>query len=107
LAFALHLAGANQAYLDNLPLSPNAKARLRDFMQYGLADVKDDFRTDPANRPYPNKPLFVRDFFIIDGWGDDHWHRIEFTIDDSQISQGKLIVVFIDHTDGEWNWSGG
>ena len=102
MPFQLHLTDADRAYLDGLPLSPQAKARLKDFMQYGLARVKDDFRTDPANRPDSNKPLFVRDFFLVDAWGDDRWHRIEFTVDHSQVSQGKLVIVFIDHTDGEW-----
>jgi hypothetical protein len=102
LPFELHLSGADRAYLDSLPLSAQAKARINDFIDYALVHVKDDFRTDPANRPDPSKPVFLRDFFVVDAWGDDRWHRIEFTVDDSQASQGKLVVVFIDHTDGEW-----
>jgi hypothetical protein len=80
--------------------------RVKDFIQYALIDVKDDFRNDPANRPVGGKGLFVCDFFLVDGWGDDRWHRIEFTVGDSQALQGKLAVVYVDHTDGEWSWSG-
>lgn len=104
MRFELHFTDADRAYLDRLPLSPQAKRRLEEFIEFGLARVKDGVRNDPANRPEPSKPVFVSDFFLVDGWGDDRWHRIAFTVDDSQATQGTLIVVFIDHQDGEWNW---
>jgi hypothetical protein len=107
LPFQLHISAADKAYLDNLPLSPQAKARVKDFIDYGLVYIAADFRTDPANRPDPSKPFFVRDFLLVDFWGDDRWHRIEFTVDDSKSSDGKLVVVYVDHTDGEWSWSDG
>jgi hypothetical protein len=102
--FEVHLTDADKAYLDNLPLSARAKARLADFIDYGLARVDVAFRTDPENRVGPNKSFFKRDFLLVDTWGDDRWHRIKFVVDDANASEGKLVVVYIDHQDGEWTW---
>jgi hypothetical protein len=102
--FEVHLTDADKAYLENLPLSAKAKARLTDFVAYGLVRVDGAFRADPENRVGPDGAFFKRDFFIVDGWGDDRWHRVEFVVDDAHASAGKLVVVYIDHQDGEWNW---
>jgi hypothetical protein len=58
LSYHVHISDADRAYLDNLPLSEEAKEAVEDFIGYGIADVDDAFRHDPANRPYPGKPLF-------------------------------------------------
>jgi hypothetical protein len=104
LAYQLHLTDADKTYLEKLPLSPRARARLQDFVEYGLVNVTDNFRKDPENRPYADQPFFIRDFWIVDAWGDDRWHRVAFTVDDSHATAGKLAVVFVEHTDGEWTW---
>jgi hypothetical protein len=104
LPFAVHLTDADKAYLDNLPLSARAKAHLTDFIDYALAKVDAAFRTDPDNRMGPNQSFFKRAFLLVDAWGDDRWHRIEFVVDDAHAGEGKLVVVFIDHQDGEWTW---
>jgi hypothetical protein len=98
----VHLTDADRAYLANLPLSARARAKLADFIDYALARVTDAFRTDPENRVGPNSSFFRRDFLIVDAWGDDRWHRIEFVVDDTHVADGRLLVVYIDHQDGEW-----
>jgi hypothetical protein len=104
LAFELHIKDEDQAYLDGLPLSGRAKAKLEDFIDYAIRKVISGFRNNPENRPNSGKPVFVLQFFIVDAWGDDRWHTIDFTVDDSQAADGKLVVVFVDHADGEWVW---
>jgi hypothetical protein len=102
LAFELHIRDEDQAYLDGLPLSGRAKAKLEDFIDYAIRKVPSGFRNNPENRPSPDKLVFVLQFFLVDAWGDDRWHTIDFTVDDSQAADGKLAVVFVDHAEGEW-----
>jgi hypothetical protein len=56
LSYIVHISDADRAYLDNLPLSEDAKERVAGFIEYAIADVDDTFRNDPANRPDPGKP---------------------------------------------------
>jgi hypothetical protein len=104
LPYDIQLRPTEQAYLDHIGLSPRASASLDSFIDFGLAKVSDDFRNDPTNRPSPGKPFFVRDFFLVDIWGDERWHRVEFTVDDSHASQGVLVIVYVNHTNGDWTW---
>ena len=73
-------------------------------MDYAIRNVSSSFRNDPENRPSPDKAFFVSQLLIVDEWGDDRWHTIDFTVDDSQAVDGKLAVVFVDHAAGEWVW---
>jgi hypothetical protein len=104
LAFELHIRDEDQAYLDGLPLSGPAKAKLEDFIDYAIRKVASGFRNNPENRPSPDKSVFVLQFLLVDEWGDDRWHTIDFTVDDSQAAEGKLTIVFVDHADGGWAW---
>jgi hypothetical protein len=104
LAFELYISDDDQTYLDALPVSPRAKAKLEHFIDYAIRKVSSGFRNNPENRPNPDKSVFVLQFLVVDEWGDDRWHTIDFTVDDSQAADGKLAVVFVDHADGEWVW---
>ena len=57
LAFHVHIADADRAYLEDLPLSLQAKERLNQFVEEFVANVTDEFRLDPNNRPGPNSAL--------------------------------------------------
>ncbi len=100
----MYLNENDEAYIKQLSLSQQAIARVLDFVAHDLGNANDDIRTDPANRLDPNKPFYRCDFSLVDCWGDERFHRIEFVIDDSEAFQGRLAVVFVQHTDSEWNW---
>jgi hypothetical protein len=52
VAFDLHISDADRAFLDNLPLSPEAKDRVNRFVEQFIPNVSDEFRgiqqTGPA-----------------------------------------------------------
>ncbi len=97
MAYFVHIEGRDQAYLDGLPLSEEAKKRLDDFIDYAIANVGDSVRNDPANRPLANGRIFLLDFFILDSWGDGRFHRISFYVNDEHAAVGVLLIVFVDH----------
>jgi hypothetical protein len=97
LAFQLDFPDAERAALDGLPLSPEAKERLNRFVEEFIADVRDEFRLDPANRPSPDSPYFMVQYILRDVWGDGHIHTIDFYIRDDKANFGILLVVFLDH----------
>ena len=104
MAFDLQIDAEHQAFLDDLPLSPYAKRRLDEFIDLAIADVRDDFREDPANRPNQDDALFQRDFYIVDAWGDDRCHRMKFTLDDSHAAVGVLVLTCIQYQVTDWRW---
>ncbi len=59
MPFHLHISDAERAYLDALPLSPEAKERINRLVEQTIANVSDEFRLDPANRPRPGSPYFL------------------------------------------------
>lgn len=91
------LEDRDQAYLEGLSLSDEAKGRLDDFISYAIANVDDSVRNDPANRPFPNASIFQLAFLILDGWGDGRYHKITFVISDEHAAVGVLLIVFVDH----------
>jgi hypothetical protein len=95
--FQIDLPDAERAYLDGLPLSPEAKERINAFVVEFVANVSDDFRLDPENRPLPDSPYFLAQYLILDRWGDGRIHRLDFHIRDDKVQFGVLLVVFIDH----------
>jgi hypothetical protein len=97
LAYFVHIEDRDQAYLDGLSLSDEAKGRLDDFINYAIANVDDSFRSDPANRPFPNASMFQIDFLIHDSWGDGRFHKISFYVSDEHAAIGVLLIVFVDH----------
>jgi hypothetical protein len=97
LAYLVHVEDRDQAYLDSLSLSVEAKRRLNDFIDYAIANVEDTVRNDPANRPFPNAPIFQLDFLILDSWGDKRFHKITFHVNDERAAVGVLLIVFVDH----------
>lgn len=98
MSFHLHLTDAEEQYLeDNLPLSPEARKRVKQFVEQFIMNVPDEFRLDPANRPDPNQPYFVVRHLIADRWGDGRVHTIHFHVRDDKAESGILLLVFIDH----------
>lgn len=97
MAYHIHIEDRDQAYLDGLSLSDEAKGRLDDFIDYAIANVADSFRNDPANRPFLNSAVFQLDFFILDFWGDRGFHKVTFLVSDERAAVGVLLIVFVDH----------
>ena len=97
MAYFVHLTDADRAYLDSLPLSDTAKARVEDFIDYAIANVDDEFRNDPANRTQPDTRYFFREYFLFDKWGDRRYHRLFFVVNDQHAAAGVLLIVFVDH----------
>jgi hypothetical protein len=77
VSYHLKIADREKQYLDNLPLSPEASARIKLFVEEFIADVPDVFRNDPENRPDPNKQCFCVRHIIRDRWGDGKLHTVE------------------------------
>lgn len=96
MAFDLHIADTEQAYLDALPLSVEAKERVDQFIQQFIVNVSDDFRLDEANRPNPAGPYFRVHYLLWDRWGDGRMHTLEFQVRDDKAAFGVLLLVFID-----------
>jgi hypothetical protein len=97
LPFHIHLPDSEQAYLDNLPLSATAKERLNQFIGDFIANVSDEFRADPINRRGPNPHYFVVQHVLLDVWGDNAVHTVDFHIQDDRAEFGVLLIGFIDH----------
>jgi hypothetical protein len=95
--FDVDVPDPEQAYLDGLPLSPEAKERVRRFIKESIPNVTDDFRLNPENRPKPDSPYFVMRLVLLDRWGDGQFHTIDFHIRDDGASFGVLLIVYVDH----------
>jgi hypothetical protein len=94
--YDLQITDRDQAYLDNLPLSDKGRDKLSDFVDYAIAQVHDDFRNDPANRPAPGH--FQRDFLILDTdpSGNATVHKINFIVKDDTAGVGVLTIVYVE-----------
>jgi hypothetical protein len=98
MSYHLHIPDAVQVYLDNLPMSDEAKRRLERFLDYGIARIDDADRNDPANRPGPpGSPYFVRDLVLLNRWGDGRCHKIDCHVNDANAQHGVLVLTFVDH----------
>jgi hypothetical protein len=96
LSFHVPISDRDQAYFDSLPLSPEAKERVKRFVNQFIANVSDEFRFNPENRPSPDSPYFFVQYIILDQWGDGRIHSIDFHIRDDQAQFGVLLIVYID-----------
>jgi hypothetical protein len=99
VAYQVQISDYWQEYLDGLPISSRAKQKISDFIDYALAHVNDEFRIDPANRPWPGKPFFRRDFVFLDRdpSGAVSGHRLLCYLRDDMAPFGVLLLVFVDH----------
>lgn len=97
MSFHLHISEAERAYLDRLPLSPEAKERISQFVEQFVANVPDEFRLNPENRLKPDGPFFLVQYIVLDRSGDGRMHTIDFHIRDDKAEFGILLIVFIDH----------
>ena len=79
MAYLVHITDADRAYLAGLPLSETAKERIEDFIDYGIAQG------------------LLRDFLLLDKWGDGQLHRILFVISDEHAAAGVLVIVYVEH----------
>jgi hypothetical protein len=94
--FNLDIPDTERAYLGGLPLSQEAKERTNRFVEQSIANVSDEFRLNPENRPLSG-PYFLVQFLLLDIWGDGLLHTIDFHIRDDHVAFGVLLMVFIDH----------
>lgn len=97
MPFDLDIPDAERAHLNSLPLSPEAKERLNRFVEQFIANISDEFRLNPENRPKPDAPYFLVQHLILDRWGDGRMHTIDFHLRDDAAESGVLVIVFIDH----------
>ena len=97
MSFLVHISDADRAYLDGLAVSPEAKERINSFVVENIANVSDQFRLDPENRPATGSPYFLMQYLIWDKWGDRKIHLIGFHIKDHAAASGVLLIVFVDH----------
>jgi hypothetical protein len=81
--YTVRMSDQDAAYIENLSLSENARARVREAIECARAEILDVIRTDPEQRAGPDGRFFTWQQFIVDAWGDDRWHRITLTVDDS------------------------
>jgi hypothetical protein len=96
LAYDIHLPEREQAYLNGLPLSPQGKEIVNRFIEQFIGNVSAEFRVDPANRPYPDAPIFRVHHILLDRWGDNRLHSVDFYIQDDKAAFGVLLIVFIE-----------
>jgi hypothetical protein len=97
--FLIHIPESERAYLDNLDkigLSSTAKERIKQFVLQIIANVSDEFRLDPDNRPDPDKACFRIRHVIWDIWGDNRVHTIDFHIQDHAAVFGVLVIAYAD-----------
>jgi hypothetical protein len=97
VAFYLYISDIEQAYFDGIPLSPEAKDRVRGFVEQFIANVPDEFRLNPENRPHPDRPYFLVQHIILDREGNGLVHTIDFYIQDDKAESGVLVIAYIDH----------
>jgi hypothetical protein len=97
---SIDISDDERAYLDGLPLSPEAKERVRQFVERFIADIPDEFRVNTENRPVPDSPYFLVQYLIFDVWGDRRVHTIDFYVRDDKAEFGLLLIVFLDHHQG-------
>lgn len=97
MSFHIHITDRDRTYLDGLPLSPQAKQNLNQFVEQVIANVPDEFRLDPENRSSPDTPYFRVQYLFLDAGGDGRVHTIDFHVQDDKVSFGVLLIVFIDH----------
>ncbi|HZY89928.1 MAG TPA: hypothetical protein VFE78_34215 [Gemmataceae bacterium] len=97
MSYQVDVPDAERAYLDGLPLSPEAKQRVNRFIEQVLADIPDTFRLNHENRLGPGSPYFLARYLLLDRWGDGHMHTLDFHVRDDMAKFGVLLIVFIDH----------
>lgn len=94
MSYNVDIADGEKAYWDALPLSSEAKDRIKQF----IADVSEDFRRAPVNRPKADAPYFKIEYVIWDSWGDRRLHRLDFHIRDDKAQIGVLFIAYIEHS---------
>lgn len=79
-------------YWDGLPLSPQAKRRLEEF----IAGISDEFRLAADNRVGPDSVYFKIEYLFMDVWGDRDVHRIDCYIRDDKAEFGILFIAYME-----------
>lgn len=96
MRYFVHITEADSAYLDALPLSSEARQRLRRLLIETIASTPDEIRLDPASRDPNGGPYFWRDMLILDQWGDQRSHILQAVISDAAAAFGVLQVVYLE-----------
>ena len=96
MPFDIHLPDGERAYLDGLSLSLEAKERIALLIEQFIANLSDEFRQDPLNRPGPDPRYLLVRHILWDREGDDRFHTVDFYINDDSAAYGVLLIVYID-----------
>jgi hypothetical protein len=99
--YLLQASDEQRANLYGLPLSDQAKGRLRDFLDTVVCTVSDDYRAQADVRPAPGSTRFFMWFLLHDVWGDEQMHNVRLVPDDANAAFGVLLLLYADHTQWE------
>lgn len=97
MAYAINVSAKQEEYILQLPLSDEGKNLIRKYIQSVIANVSDEYRTDPARRPKPDAPFFQMRLAFQDLWGDLKYHVVDFVANDAAAKFGVLDLVWVDH----------
>jgi hypothetical protein len=96
VAYYVEIGDRSRSYLDSLPLSDDARARLRNLLIKTLEQIGDDLRLDPLVRHPAGDTLFCQDVLIRDIAGDGRSHVLHCVVSDAHAASGVLIVVYVE-----------
>lgn len=96
MAFIVHVSEEDRHYIDHvIGLSQDGQRKVWDFLEYAVADIREEARLSPENR-VPGDPSLLRLRFVLrDDTGDGRVHVLDFYIDDSGAAPGVLLLTFI------------
>ena len=99
MCYEIRMTTEDEDYLNNLPLSNEGRGVVGRFLHERIANVSDEFRLNPANRPGPaNAPFFERELLFRDRWGNGNLYTVHFVLDDIAAAYGVLLLVWVDLT---------
>jgi hypothetical protein len=84
----------HEQYIEELPVSPQAKLLITKWISSRIGSVSDEFRD--TNRPKLGKPYFQMRLAFRDWWGDDLDHLVDFVVKDDRAVVGVLELVWVD-----------
>jgi hypothetical protein len=96
LAFIVHISEEDRHYIDHgLGLSPDGRRMVWEFLEYAVADMREEARLAPENRVAGDPSLLRLRFVLRDDAGDGRVRVLDFYIDDSGATAGVLLLTFI------------
>jgi hypothetical protein len=96
LAYIVHISEEDRHYIDHgLGLSPDGRRKVWEFLDYAVADMREEFRLSPDNRVPGDQSLLRLRFVLRDDAGDGRIRVLDFYIDDAGAAAGVLLLTFI------------